>query len=384
MNFKNFNILKHNNFIIILTVGIIFFNLCSLPVLSFDAIKNNNAKICFKSGEEIKKKIKELKRKERIEINKLYKSQNKLERTKTNINRYKKKLNTTKTKVRSLESNLFRLQREKKVLEERSASRIRNIYKGERLTLLHLIFESKDLNTFLDRIHYQKKLVNNDTKVLDKLRDKAKRLTYTKSSLEYQNNKMKYTLKLMNREKRSIKTAINVSENLINKLRTDRATYEAAQRELSKQSKHIERKLRTSSSKNQVSSKFIKPVAGVISSPFGWRRHPIFRSRSFHTGVDIAGRNRSRIRASNSGKVIHSGWYGGYGKVVIINHGKYKGKGTSSLYAHLSKTIVKVGQTVKKGQTIGYEGTTGYSTGPHLHFEIRFNGKPSNPMNLIR
>ncbi|HBH17406.1 MAG TPA: peptidase M23, partial [Cyanobacteria bacterium UBA9579] len=89
------------------------------------------------------------------------------------------------------------------------------------------------------------------------------------------------------------------------------------------------------------------------------------------------------IRASNSGEVVFTGWYGGYGKVVIVNHGKYKGRETSTLYAHMSSTNVKVGQQISQGTVVGYEGSTGYSTGPHLHFEVRLDGKPSNPMNYM-
>ena len=136
-------------------------------------------------------------------------------------------------------------------------------------------------------------------------------------------------------------------------------------------------------------SKFIRPIAGSITSPFGWRRHPIFGSRRFHTGVDISTSYGTPIKASNDGKVIFSGWYGGYGKVVIIDHGNmnvgsHKGKRFSTLYAHMSSTAVGNGSNVRKGQIVGYEGTTGYSTGPHLHFEVRINGKPNNPGNFVR
>ena len=124
------------------------------------------------------------------------------------------------------------------------------------------------------------------------------------------------------------------------------------------------------------------PVSGArISSPFGYRIHPIFKSRIYHTGIDYAIAYGTPIRASNSGKVIYSGWYGGYGKVVIVDHGVINGKPTTTLYAHMSSIKVGNGQLVNKGDVLGYEGTTGYSTGPHVHFEVRINGKPNNPMN---
>ena len=122
------------------------------------------------------------------------------------------------------------------------------------------------------------------------------------------------------------------------------------------------------------------PLHAPVTSPFGWRRHPIFGLRKYHTGVDLAGPNRSNIRAADSGTVLYTGWYAGYGKVVIVGHGK----SMSTLYAHLSHIQVSTGDTVQKGQIVGNEGTTGFSTGPHLHFEVRVNGKPNNPLNYVR
>ena len=140
----------------------------------------------------------------------------------------------------------------------------------------------------------------------------------------------------------------------------------------------------SSTSKVVISSTgFIRPISGPITSPFGYRVHPIFKSRIFHSGIDIGGPNGGAIRASNDGKVIYSGWYGGYGKVVIIDHGRINGQAVTTLYAHMSNYTVSPGQNVLKGQVIGYEGSTGYSTGPHCHFEVRVNGKPQNPLNYI-
>ena len=84
-----------------------------------------------------------------------------------------------------------------------------------------------------------------------------------------------------------------------------------------------------------------------------------------------------------NGRVIYAGWYGGYGQVVILDHGVVRGQPITTLYAHMSSISVHKGQTVSKGQTVGREGSTGYSTGPHCHFEVRVNGQPRNPLNYI-
>jgi murein DD-endopeptidase MepM/ murein hydrolase activator NlpD len=120
----------------------------------------------------------------------------------------------------------------------------------------------------------------------------------------------------------------------------------------------------------------IWPVQGRIISGFGYRTYPW---REFHAGVDISSGYGTPIRAAASGTVAFSGWRGGYGKCVIVNHGS----GNSSLYGHSSKILVTNGQSVKKGQIIAYVGNTGRSTGPHLHYEVRRNGQPINPVAYL-
>jgi len=334
-----------------------------------------------------RKKIRELKVKENFEINKLSSSQAQLEDTTSQILVYQRRLDSARIKLVSLESKMHIIGRDQEITANKAGERIKQIYKGERIGILHLIFEAQDINSFLDRVYYQKRLAVYDKNLLIQLRVKTRSLETAKYSVLAEKNNVLNTINSMNEKKKQIAVAINVSHSLITKLRTDRATYEAGERDLARQSSNLEsllcRKLKATSKQVLVRAGFSKPLSGYITSPFGWRRHPIFGSRSFHSGVDIAAPNRSTIRAANTGRVIYTGWYGGYGKVVIINLGQYRGTGTSTLYAHLSRTAVAAGQSVKQGEVIGYEGTTGYSTGPHLHFEVRLNGKPTNPLNYI-
>ena len=121
------------------------------------------------------------------------------------------------------------------------------------------------------------------------------------------------------------------------------------------------------------------PVNGPIASPFGWRIHPILGYKKFHTGIDFGVGYGVPIRAADSGTVIYATWMGGYGNVIIVDHGD----GLSTLYAHQSSLAVGTGTRVTRGQTVGYVGSTGFSTGPHLHFEVRVNGNPVDPMGYL-
>ncbi len=121
------------------------------------------------------------------------------------------------------------------------------------------------------------------------------------------------------------------------------------------------------------------PIMGRINSPFGWRQHPITRRRDFHTGIDIKASRGDPIKGAGSGRVVYSGWMGGYGKVIVIEHHN----GQSTLYAHCSTLLVGKGANVSSGQLIAKVGTTGRSTGPHLHFEVRNGNSPVNPIKYL-
>jgi murein DD-endopeptidase MepM/ murein hydrolase activator NlpD len=117
------------------------------------------------------------------------------------------------------------------------------------------------------------------------------------------------------------------------------------------------------------------PVSGTITSPFGYRQNPFGGGMEFHQGLDIAAPMGTTVQAASGGTVISAGWYGGYGNYILIDHGG----GMATGYGHLSQIFVSAGQQVQKGQAIGAVGSTGMSTGPHLHFEVRIAGKPTDP-----
>ena len=123
----------------------------------------------------------------------------------------------------------------------------------------------------------------------------------------------------------------------------------------------------------------IWPVQGRISSHFGKRPCPFSGKPQFHQGVDIAANKGEPVSAAAEGTVVSCGWHGGYGKSITLDHGS----GYVTRYAHLKKICVGAGQSIKKGQNIGTVGSTGWSTGPHLHYEVRFQGNPIDPERYL-
>lgn len=170
------------------------------------------------------------------------------------------------------------------------------------------------------------------------------------------------------------------AQALLRKIKDEIARYEEHKDNLEEDAARLQRELaRRQSSEGTNPGILAWPVNGPVTSPFGYRIHPIFGTRKLHTGIDISASSGTPIKAAGSGTVLIAGSYGGYGNAVVIDHGG----GLATLYAHQSKVAVSVGQTVSTGQVIGYVGCTGYCTGPHLHFETRENGVPVDPMKYL-
>lgn len=354
--------------------------------VSKDKITNVKKNIDLKR-QNARQKIKELKLKETREINKLYKSQGNLEITKKELQITTQNLENTKQKLAKLQNSLDTATIKYNQDQQEVGKRLREIYKGERISFLNVIFLAENINNLLDKIYYQQLIAKKDTEQLNNLKKQIAQLADYTKQIEEQKQSVLYSMARIQNKKDKIAQDIYTSQYLIKKLQTDRRTYEQAERELARQSDKLTQMLRSDAKTAQkftTTTDFIMPVRGPITSPFGWRTHPIFKSRKFHSGIDIAVPMGTPVKCSNSGVVVYSGWYGGYGKVVIVSHGTYKGKPTSTLYAHLSRYNVSKGAKVSKGQIIGHCGSTGYSTGPHVHFEVRVNGSPVSPLSYAR
>ncbi len=185
---------------------------------------------------------------------------------------------------------------------------------------------------------------------------------------------------LLEEKEQEVQVELESVRDLLAAVQADIAEIEGEITALEKDAAAVEAAIRAAQSSGGENPGILSwPVDASISSPFGYRIHPISGVRKLHTGLDLNAASGTTIRAAGSGTVILASWYGGYGNAVVIDHGG----GLSTLYAHQSSIAVSVGQSLVVGDTVGYVGTTGYSTGPHLHFETREWGTPVNPMNYL-
>ena len=309
--------------------------------------------------------------------------------TQKKLNTAYKRYNSYHQQIKDTEEKLNKEQRELAQTKQYLNQKIIALYKEKNRPIIQLLFNSESFSSLLNNMYFYEKIIENDyfkmanaKKQIDAYNINKKKLEYSKSEA----NSLKHSIL---KQRHALKDTKNRYQKNLTSLRSELKKFEERNKILREESQQLGQYIETKASNNNAkmyygTGTYIRPVGGYISSRFGLRRHPIFKRRRMHTGMDFAAPRGYRIKAADSGEVLFSGFKQGYGNVTIINHGWRQNKRISSLYAHQWKMLVQKGQMVKKGQLIGYVGSTGYSTGPHLHFEIRENGTPVNPSQYLR
>ncbi|OLN33903.1 murein hydrolase activator EnvC family protein [Desulfosporosinus metallidurans] len=282
------------------------------------------------------------------------------------------------------------LDQKQKELEDRQSAlgkRARGIYESGQISYLELLFQSSDLSEFITRMEYFTKLVDNDRQLLTDIKSQKEQIAQKTRELQSRRDQaaqLQAQAESVNvnldKTKTQQRVALDQNQKAIQASFDDVDRLEAEANAWSDKIRKMQaaQSARTGGVSGTIS---VWPVPGYyeISDPFGWRTHPITHKRSLHTGTDIVAPLGTQIHATGAGIVIMAGWNEAYGNMVIIDHGG----GVSSLYGHQSRLNVTEGQTVQANQVIGYVGSTGWSTGSHLHFEVREGGNPTDPLRFF-
>ncbi len=259
-------------------------------------------------------------------------------------------------------------------------TRLQVMYQNSSTTKLDTLLETKSVVEFYERFHYMSVISENDNNMILDL-EEARKDVEVKKKLQ-QEAKEYFEQKASEKQTRlqQLKTSRSEVEGEISRSKTEIAKLEKEIDKQIEESKRLNSVIKSLSTKKKYAGGSMTwpcPSSHNITSPYGMRKHPILRKYKLHTGVDIGADKGASIVAANSGTVIMAHYdNSGYGKMVVIDHGG----GITTLYAHASKICVSVGQTVKAGEVIAKVGSTGLSTGNHLHFEVRVNGETKNPM----
>ncbi|MBN3922686.1 M23 family metallopeptidase [Nostoc sp. NMS4] len=314
-----------------------------------------------------------------------------LQTTDSYLQESESRLQLASQRLQQLEADLDVAERSYQERQIATVARLRYLQRSPDFVGWAVLLESENISDFFSRRHQLKLVFQADQQILAKLNTQANSIDKQKTGVEQQKNEIGLIREQLLAQKADYQTQTQSQSELIQRLNSDRLALEAAQNQLERESKNLEvliqQKVAQAEAKTNSRTSIIIRGTGVMaypsdaptSSPFGWRMHPILGYRRFHAGLDFAASYGSKIRAADSGTVIFAGWYGGYGRAVIIDHGN----GMTTLYGHTSELYVSEGQAVERGQAIAAVGSTGFSTGPHLHFEVRRNGTPVDPANYL-
>lgn len=285
-------------------------------------------------------------------------------------------------------------------------NRVRDIYINGQISYLDVLFGAQDFGDFLTRMDLLKRVMIRDSELVADVLAYQKEIKEVGKQLEA-DRRVQEELTAKAQEAMEVKQEkVAKQQAIIDLMENDKEVYDrqydemmASSSEVSRliQAKEEEIRRKAEEARRQAQQAgnvefpdggyvmqsygggMIWPISGPITSEFGWRTHPIFGSARFHSGLDIGGDYGMPIHAAASGVVIEAGWIGGYGNTIMIEHGS----GIVTLYGHNESLAVGVGQQVNQGDVIAYCGSTGNSTGPHCHFEVRVGGEPVSPWDYL-
>ncbi len=266
---------------------------------------------------------------------------------------------------------------------ENASERIRAMYMQGDEPLLAMLIRSKGIEDFAERKVLLERIAARDRSMFQEYRALMADIEAKKREQDRVVQKVQELESSQRTQKVELADVLDEKQQALNMLSQEKSALQKAYDELEAESNYLERQIRSYQSSNTGGVVFrggmIMPTNGRFSSGFGMRRHPILGYSRMHTGQDIGAKHGTPIVAAAPGKVISASYSRGYGNMVVIDHGG----GVSTLYGHCSRLFVKRGENVKQGQKIAAVGSTGLSTGPHLHFEVRIKGKPVNPRSRI-
>lgn len=331
---------------------------------------------------------------------KLYAIQQQLEAAQRDYQAVANELKTTEEKIAATQAELEKTRARLKVREGVFTKRVRDIYMHGQLSYLDVVLGAKDFSDFSNRLELLRRIIDADITLISDIRKERAAIETAKQELETQRARQAQLRDQAAAKRDEIESRRKEQQAILYQAQNDKAVAEQAYNEYQQSSQAIAEMLRqraadraaqAAAAAAQASSgggggsdyyqpvsgsgAMIWPVNGVVTSPYGYRTHPIFGTTIYHSGIDIGVDYGTPVHAADGGVVVEAGWISGYGYAVIIDHGN----GLSTLYGHNQELAVSEGQSVSQGQVIAYAGSTGNSTGPHVHFEVRANGDPVDP-----
>ncbi len=298
----------------------------------------------------------------------------------------KGQLDSVEDKISDNTELLQKTEADLKVKNKKLQQRVRDIYINGQISYVDVLFGAKDFADLMTRMDVLKRIIKHDYDLIMKVKEEKATVENTRAQLEKDKAEAEVLVTDAQAKRAKVEDKESEQQVLLDQAIHDRDTSERMYEEIMAASQEVANMIRRShmssagySGAPAGAGGMIWPISGPITSEFGWRTHPIFGTARFHSGLDIGGDYGMPIYAAASGTVIYAGWISGYGNAVIIDHGG----GVTTLYGHNDSLNVSEGENVAQGQVIAMCGSTGNSTGPHCHFEVRENGEPVSPYGYL-
>lgn len=288
-------------------------------------------------------------------------------------------------KIRQNEAALAAKQKEYDKSRSVYKKRLRDIYENGQVNYLDVLLGAADFRDFSSRMYLLQRVIRRDFALIDRLEEQREALLLQKAELDDIRKQLAAAHAESQKEKEIVAQKTVERQKLYEQALAEKAQLDAEYEELQRNSQEITAMIQRMEQEGRMmpqaggTGQLAWPVNGEITSPFGWRVHPIWGTQIFHAGLDIGADYGDPVHAADSGTVVFAGWMGGYGNAVMIDHGG----GMVTLYGHNSSITVGEGEQVSKGQTIALAGSTGNSTGPHCHFEVRIHGEVVSPLQYL-
>jgi len=328
------------------------------------------------------KKLADLRRQERDVKRSLEEQELELNRTQAELTRAETELEISRLNVEQARLELAEAEQELARRNELLRRRVRAMYELGQVSYLEVLLSARSFSDFVQRFSLLQTIVSKDVSLLESADRQREVVAEKTAQLAKREEEVEAWRDEVKRRKVDVEVQIASRQATLQELQMSEDQYRRELDRMERLSKELETKINDLVKKLHLAEGIpvlAWPVSGWISSEFGNRYHPILREWRLHTGIDIAAPSGRTISAAYDGIVITSMYVGGYGNTVIIAHSSR----CSTLYAHCSTLLVSSGQSVSKGQAIARVGSTGLSTGPHLHFEVRIDGVPKNPREYL-
>lgn len=309
---------------------------------------------------------------------------NQLASVQRELNTTRSKLSATRAEQRSLGRELVAANERLDELTVQVRERLNRMYRQGSTQPVTALVGVRDIGELASRKYIFERVARHDRKIFAEYEALLKKTAEDKRRADALVSRIASLQEQQASQQQRLAGARQEKSRVLSQLSSQERELERALQQMERESASIQSKIAAyystgKPSPRKFSGRFIRPAAGPQTSGYGMRRHPILKKSRMHNGIDIGAKSGSPIFAAGAGKVIFAAYGSGYGNYIVIDHGDK----ISTLYGHCSRLLVSAGQEVRQGQRIALVGSTGLSTGPHLHFEVRVNGKPVNPASYL-